>query len=154
MKQVKNLIDNKQSIKSLDRNTILESFIDANLKGRIKINAVHFEVLLMNQTRDGNDMLMLPDWTLRNAPYQVITLEDALSNNLSINIRLQSPKLKRTIIHPSNRRIHKPSNMDLFTMENPQEFMGESLYDKTENKKRKIVKPLYFVKGPDTGIKK
>src|SRR5574344_2830075 len=84
MKQVKNLIDNKQSIKIHNRNSILEAFIDANLAGRIKINAVHFEVLLMNQMRAGDDLLALPAWSLRNAPYQIITLEDALINNMSI----------------------------------------------------------------------
>jgi hypothetical protein len=155
MKQVKNLIDNKQSIKVHNRNSILEAFIDANLAGKIKINAVHFEILLMNQIRDGDDLLGLPDWTIHNAPYQIITLEDALTNNLSITVRLQSPKLKRTLTHPSNRRLHKASNMDLFTMKQPQEFMNkEFIKESTEPEEKKPIKPIYFIKDePDTGLK-
>ena len=155
MKQVKNLIDNKQSIRVHNRNSILEAFIDANLAGRIKINAVHFEVLLMNQMRDKDDLLALPDWTLKDAPYQIITLEDALINNLSISVRLQSPKLKRTLTHPSNRRLWKPSNMDLFAMEHPQEFMSSEFVDNELSEKPvKIRKPVYFTKTKlDQGLK-
>ena len=155
MKQVKNLIDNKQSIKVHNRNSILEAFIDANLAGRIKINAVHFEVLLMNQMRDGDDLLALPDWSLRNAPYQIITLEDALINNMSISVRLQSSKLKRTLIHPSNRKLWKPSNMDLFAMEHPQDFMSSEFVDNSSSEKPvKIKKPVYFIKDTlDQGLK-
>lgn len=145
MKQVKNLLDNKSSIKIHNRNSILEAFIDANLKGKIKINAIHFEVLLMNQMRAGNTLLELPDWTLKDADYSIITLEDALINNLSITVRLQSSKLKRTLIHPSNRLLHKASNMDLFTMEKPQKFMDPRYIDFSHAEpEKKIIKPVSF----------
>ena len=152
MKQVKNLIDNKGTIKNHDRNSILEAFIDANLKGRIKINAVHFEVLLMNQIRDGEDILGYPDWTMSNAPYQIITLENSLVQNPSVSVRLQSPKLKKTIISPQNRRLYKPSNMDLFAMEHPQEFMNKKFESSLSEKERdrKIIKPFHFVKKTET----
>lgn len=155
MKQVKNLIDNKQSIKVHNRNSILEAFINANLKGRIKINAVHFEVLLMNQMRDSEDILALPDWSRRNAPYQIITLEDALTNNMSISVRLQSPKLKRTLTHPSNRKLWKPSNMDLFSMVHPQDYMSSEFENNSSSEKPiKIRKPVYFINDkPDQGLK-
>ena len=146
MKQVKNLVDNKSSIKSHDRNSILEAFIDANLSGGIKINSVHFEVLLMNQIRAADDILSLPDWTKTDEVYQIITLENALTDNLSITVRLQAPKLKRTLIHPSNRRLSKPSNMDLFTMVHPQDFMTEEFKDSRpeHERDRKIITPLIF----------
>lgn len=146
MKQVKNLVDNKSSIKSHDRNSILEAFIDANLSGGIKINSVHFEVLLMNQIRAVDDILSLPDWSKTNEQYQIITLENALTDNLSITVRLQAPKLKRTLIHPSNRKLSKPSNMDLFTMVHPQDFMTEDFKDSTpeHERDRKVVTPIIF----------
>ena len=148
MKQVKNLIDNKSSIKSHDRNSILEAFIDANLAGRIHINAVHFEVLLMNQLRAADDLLGKPDWTHKNERCQFITLEQALTDNPAITVRLQSTKLKRTLIHPSNRVLSAPSNMDLFTVERPQEFINPDFIDKSEesNRDRKIIKPFIFDK--------
>ena len=146
MKQVKNLIDNKSSIKSHDRNSILEAFIDANLSGGIRLNSVHFEVLLMNQMRAYDDILSLPDWSRPNEKYQIVTLENALTDNLSITVRLQSPKLKRSLIHPSNRRLTKASNMDLFYMEHPQDFMSGN-YPESQNeyeRKRKVIKPVIF----------
>lgn len=147
MKTVKNLIDNKSSIKGHDRNSILEAFINANLSGGIKINSVHFEVLLMNQMRAADDILSLPDWEKTNESYQILALENALTNNLSISVRLQAPKLKRSLIHPSNRYLSKPSNMDLFTMEHPQEFMNRKFKDAAPDfeQQRKVVCPIHFI---------
>ena len=149
MKQVKNLIDNKSTIKMHDRNTILETFIDTNLEGRIKINAVHFEILLMNQIRAAYDILGLPDWSYPEEQYQIIALGNALTDNLSITVRLQSPKLKRNLIHPSNRRLYKSSNMDLFSMEHPQEFMSKEFKSSlSENERdREVIKPLKFYRN-------
>lgn len=146
MKQVKNLIDNKSTIKSHNRNSILETFIDTNLSGRIKINAVHFEILLMNQIRALEDVLELPDWSNKDEPYQIIALGNALTDNLSVTVRLQSPKLKRNINHPSNRRLYKPSNMDLFSMEHPQDFMSKDFKSSlNENERdREIINPIKF----------
>lgn len=153
MKQVKNLIDNKASIRVHDRNSLLSAFITANLKGNIKINAVHFETLLMNQMRDAADDLESPDWTLRNAPYQIITLDDSLVNNKSISVRLNASKLKRTLNHPSNNRLYKPSNIDLFMMEKPQLFMNQDFIDNTEEDERKVISPMYFeTKKFDKGV--
>ena len=143
MNQVKNLINNKSSIKSHNRNSLLGTFIEANLSGGIKINAVHFEVLLMNQIRAYDNILNLPDWTKHDEKYQILALDTALTENLSIGVRLQSPKLKRTLTHYSNRFLHKASNMDLFTMENPQEVMSkefEAPKDSFESV-RKVIKP-------------
>ena len=66
MKSIKNIIDNKKSTKSYDRNSILADFIKTNLSGNIKINSVHFEILLMNQMRSGEDYLELPEWNTHN----------------------------------------------------------------------------------------
>ena len=147
MKQVKNLIDNKSSIKGHNKDSLLEAFIDANIAGGIRINAVHFETLLMNQIRHIDDLITKPDWSNKNEPCQLVTLDQALSDNPSINVRLQSSKLKRTLIHPSNRYLSAPSNMDLFTVEKPQEFINSSYIDKDKAEpERKIIKPFMNVK--------
>ena len=146
MKQVKNLIDNKTTIKSHNRNSILETFIDTNLSGHIKINAVHFEILLMNQIRSANDILELPDWSNPDEPYQIIALGNALTDNLSVTVRLQSPKLKRNLNHPSNKRLYKPSNMDLFYAEQPQEFINKEFKSSlAENERDRVpINPIKF----------
>lgn len=147
MKRVKNLIDHKASMKVHDRASILTEFIDANLQGNIRLNAVHFEVMLMNQIRDKNDILASPDWSTKNPEYQLITLDKALSDNKSVTIRLQSNKLKRGLNHPDNSKLYQSSNMDLFSMVHPQDFMSgdyESSSD-GDDRDREIIDPLIFL---------
>lgn len=159
MQQVKNLIDNKGTIKNYDRNTVLEAFIDTNIEGGIKLNAVHFEVLLMNQLRSADDILLLPDWSKENERCQLITLGDALGNNLSISIRLQSNKIDRALINPDIRRISKPSNMDVYFMKKPQEYLSDKeLVDDSYKLKNDVenirVSPIYYLNGDAENNKK
>ena len=147
MKQIKNLIDNKASIKMHDRNTLLRDFIAYNLAGGIKINSVHFEVLISNQIRNADDIMLPPDWEQKDAPYQFIKLEDAITNSPRIGVRLQGSKLKKTLINASDKGIYKPSNLDVFYMERPQDFINPKLVDRSHDvSERKIIKPVYFTK--------
>lgn len=125
MNKIEKLIDNKSVIAQYDRNSILEEFIKTNIQGNIKLNAVHFEVLLMNQIRDGEDELLKPDWSLINPSYQILTLSKSLSNNQSITVRLESSKVARTLSNPQNRFICKPSMCDIYFMEQPQEYLDD-----------------------------
>lgn len=125
MDKIEKLINNKGVIESYNRHEILREFINTNIKGNIKLNAVHFEVLLMNQIRDVDDILDVPDWTIPDAPYRILTLDKSLSENRSITIRLQSSKVQKTLLNPLNRFISKPSVMDLYYMEQPQEYLNE-----------------------------
>ena len=113
------------------------------------MNCVHFEVLLMNQIRALEDILELPDWTNENEPYQILTLSESLNNNRSISVRLQASKIARALTHPHNRRLTKPSNMDLFYMEQPQKFMTDEYVKSTYQPKKEVdklvVKPIYFI---------
>ena len=146
MKKVKNLINQKKSMKIYNKDSILEEFIGSNLAGGIRINAVHFETLLMNQIRDKEDVIEKPDWSMTNAPCQLITLDNALNDNPSVSVRLQSNRLQRTLNHPSNARLYKSSNMDLFSMVHPQEFMNGP-FENDGEEEREIVNPFIFVKG-------
>lgn len=152
MQQIKNIIDNKTSIKRYDRHSILEAFIDTNIEGGIKLNAVHFEVLLMNQLRSMEDMLLLPDWSKEGEECQILTLNEALSNNLSISIRLQNNKIDKAMINPANRRINKSSNMDVYFMEQPQEFISDKeIVDNSYKLKNDVESnkecPIYYLNG-------
>ena len=124
MNTIMHIIDNKAGTKSYNRKSILQAFIDNNLAGGIKLNSVHFEVLLMNQIRAKDDILRLPEWAHRNEDYQILTLREALKNNRSISIRLQANQGVKTLIHPDNRKIREASIMDLYAMEKPQEYMS------------------------------
>lgn len=151
MQLIKNIIDNKTSISKYDRNTVLEAFIDTNIEGGIKLNAVHFEVLLMNQIRSAEDILLLPDWSKENEDCQLITLGDALTHNLSISIRLQNNKIDKSLINPANRKVHKASNMDVYFMEQPQEFINKEIVSDKYKLKNDVednkISPIYYLTG-------
>lgn len=151
MDQINKLIDSKKVIEKFDRNSILEEFINTNISGGIKLNSVHFEILLMNQMRDIEDELMMPDWTIPNQEYQILTLSKSLSENRSITIRLQSDRMKKALNNPRNRFITHPAMSDLFYMEQPQEFLedetGEIIsddYRPESDIEEAIIEPVSF----------
>ena len=152
MNTIMHIIDNKAGTKSYNRKSILQAFIDNNLAGGIKLNSVHFEVLLMNQIRAKDDILRLPEWAHRNEDYQILTLREALKNNRSISIRLQANQGVKTLIHPDNRKISEPSIMDLYAMEKPQDFMSGQIpmsYYTLIDEQTKLRPAIYFFTGEE-----
>jgi hypothetical protein len=149
MDQIERLIDNNTVISSYDRNSILKEFIKQNVLGGIKLNSVHFEILLMNQIRAADDDLELPDWTIPNVPYQIISLTKSLTNNRSITVRLQSNKVDRAMNSPQNRYINKPAFVDLFYMEKPQEYLSDGMvsdeYKPKSDKDDNLVCPIKII---------
>lgn len=148
MDKIKKIIDNKSEIEKYDKNSILRAFIDTNINGNIKLNAVHFEVLLMNQIRAADDELELPDWTVPNQKYQILTLTKSLSDNRSITVRLESNKIPKALQNPQNRYINKPAMSDLFFMEKPQDYLSEEFvsdeYQPENDVESNIKHPITF----------
>ena len=148
MNKIEKLIDNKSVISQYDRNSILREFITTNIQGNIKLNAVHFEVLLMNQIRAADDELEKPDWTKPDEAYQILTLSRSLSNNQSISVRLQSNKVSKTLNNPQNRKICKPAMSDVFYMEQPQQYLNEEYisdeFVPKSDKEKDIIEPIVF----------
>lgn len=142
MDKIKKLIDNKSIINQHDRNSILETFISTNVAGGIKLNSVHFEVLLMNQIRAEDDELESPDWSVPNQRYQILTLSKSLFMNKSITVRLQSSKINKIFQNPKNRFITKPSITDLYCMEQPQEYLNEKILSDENTPKSDIEKNI------------
>ena len=148
MDKIEKLINNKTVISAHDANTILKDFVVTNLHGNITLNSVHFEILLMNQIRALDDDIEMPDWRNPNAQYQILPLNKALSNNRSVTIRLQSDKISKVLTSPQNRYLHKPANIDLFYMEQPQEYLSEQYisdeYQPESDKDINIMEPIAF----------
>lgn len=142
MNKIEKLIDNKTVISQYDRNSILREFITTNIQGNIKLNAVHFEVLLMNQIRAFDDELEKPDWTMPGEPCQILTLDKSLSNNQSITVRLESSKVQKALSNPQNRYICKPSMTDIYFMEQPQEYLDEEFISDEYTPKSDIETPI------------
>ena len=148
MNNIKKLIDSKSVIAEYDRNSILEKFINTNMAGGIKLNSVHFEVLLMNQIRDGEDDLEAPDWSKHSPSYRIMPLSKALSNNRSIAVRLESSNIAKALLDPNNDKLNKPSISDLYYMEQPQEFLSNEIisddYKPRNDKEINIKEPIKF----------
>jgi hypothetical protein len=148
MDKIEKLIDNKSVICTHDRNSILREFIVTNIAGGIKLNSVHFEVLLMNQIRSDVDDIEMPNWAIPNAGYQILALRKSLSNNRSITLRLQSDKISNALMSPQNRYLHKPAMVDLFYMEQPQEYLNNDIvsYENLPESDidKSIIQPISF----------
>ena len=148
MNKIEKLINNKSIISKYDRNSILKEFITTNIAGNITLNSVHFEILLMNQMRHIDDDLESPDWSVPNVPYRILSLDKSLNNNKSIGLRLQSDKIQKTLMNPQNGRIHKPAIVDLYYMEQPQEYLSEEIisddYKPVSDKDSVAVTPISF----------
>ena len=156
MTSIKKLIDNKTEISKYDHNTILEKFINTCIAGNIVMNSVHFEVLLMNQMRSGEDELELPDWTLTNPSYTILRLSQSLSNNRSIAIRLQTNNTQQVLRNPQNERLHKPAMIDLFYMEQPQEYINDDIisdeYKPKSDKEDNAEEPFELIDQPGVSV--
>ena len=103
---------------------LYQDLVDTTIEGGLDIAATHLEVILMNQIRDTEDIFGKPHWWEHNPPYNIITLNEALTNNPSVVISLSYQKIKRLFYNPLTFRKNGPSFMDLFFMERPQRVIN------------------------------
>jgi hypothetical protein len=144
LKRAKQIINKKKDTCSYTKDEIVREFISANMEGKITLNAVHAEVLIANQIRDTEDILEMPKWHLKDAPYQILTLDSALNNSPSITTTLEYQKIGKTLVKPLSSKKRKASVFDLFFMEKPQEFiennpMISDEYVLTENSENDLI---------------
>lgn len=149
MDKIKKLIDVKSVMKDHNKDTLLREFTNTNILGNITLNAVHFEVLLMNQIRNVDDELEKPNWDIPNEDYQILTLGNSLSHNPSITVRLQSTTPSKVFLDPNSRNLYKPSVDDLYFMKQPQEFLENKDIISDDNvpddgSEKNIIQPLSF----------
>lgn len=117
---------NKKAITTkYDRHSILQRLYELVIEGNLHIMGVHLETLLMNQIRSTEDILEKPDWDVPNQSYQMLTLNQALTDNPSITISLLYQNLSRALYYPLSFKKRKPSYMDLFFMKQPQNFLSD-----------------------------
>lgn len=122
--RLKEIIDKNSVTESMDRHQILQAFMDTIIEGDLGINIAHCEIILMNQLRAIDDILEKPQWEYANETARVISLNKALTNNPSITNSLSYQRIAKALYNPLTFRKDKPSFMDLFFMEQPQEYMN------------------------------
>ena len=127
LKHFKTILDKKSSTINTTKDKFLEELIDTCIEGNIRIDSIHLEVIVSNQIRkfieEETDILELPDWSIPNEKYTLISLKQALSANPSITISLQFQYIKRILTSPLTYKKTQPSSVDLLFMEKPQEFI-------------------------------
>lgn len=123
LERSKHIINRRKDTCSYTKDTIIREFITANTEGGINLSAVHLETLLSNQIRDPENILEMPNWRIKNAPYTILTLGSALNNSPSITTTFEYQKIGKTLVSPLSTKKRKPSVFDLYFMENPQSVM-------------------------------
>lgn len=126
---------------------LFQDLIDTTVEGGLDIASTHLEVILMNQIRDPETVFSKPKWWTSNPPYQIITLNEALTNNPSITISLSYQKIKRVLTTPLSFRKNGPSFIDLFFMENPQRIIYDLPEEEEEFRREpgEVVDPMIFI---------
>ena len=116
-----NILNKKQTTQSYATiSDLYQDLMDTTIEGGLNISSSHLEVILMNQVRDVEDIFNKPKWWEHNPPYNIITLNEALTNNPSVTISISYQKIKRMFYNPLTFKKNGPSFMDLFFMERPQ----------------------------------
>lgn len=96
----------------------------------IHMQSVHPEIILANLIRHSEDILLSPDWTIKDVGYQILPLLSALRNNPSITKSLSFQDISRQIVNPITYKKSAPSEMDLFFMKQPQMFLDDTLVER------------------------
>lgn len=122
LERSKHIINRAKDTGSFDKDGIVREFISVNAEGGIHVSAVHLETIISNQMRDPDNIMEMPNWGIKNAPYKILTLNAALDNSPSITVNLEYQKIGKTLVSPMSTKKTKPSVFDLFFMEKPQEF--------------------------------
>lgn len=146
LEHVKSIINKYPKIDGMTKDRIVQEFVAAVLNGGLNVDAIHLEVILSNQIRAGLDddkILDLPHWEYDDAEYALLNLDSALKNNPSITTTLEYQKVSRTLYNPLSFKKTKPSQMDLFFMKKPQEFMTSVETVKSKENKELINGIIY-----------
>lgn len=155
MENIKNLLNKKDITKNMDKDQLVQAYIEALIEGKLDPMSIHGEVLIMNQIRAVDDILAKPDWEYPNAPYQILTLDHALMNNPSVTITLLYQKLSKILTSPKTFEKTAPSIVDPFFMEKPQDFFfTDAKLITTRNpksdKEQNLIKPFVVTNVPES----
>lgn len=117
------LINKKDVTKQFNAHELVSRMQKYIIKGGIKCKSIQLEVLISNQIRNINDRLLMPNWYNKNEPYEILTLNEALTDNPSIVVSLTYRKLSKALNYPLNFTKVSPSIFDLFFMRKPKKVL-------------------------------
>lgn len=123
LEMIKSIINKRDITTSFTRDQILQEFTETIISGGLSAASVHLEIILSNQIRSYKNVLLKPEWDLKDTEYRILTLNEALTNNPSITISMSYQKLSKALYAPLSYKKHGTSFLDLLFMERPQEYM-------------------------------
>lgn len=123
LERSKQIIGREKDTSTFTKDEIVKEFITANTEGNIHLQAIHLETIISNQVRDVDNILECPHWEIKDVPYKILTLGSALTNSPSITVTLEYQKIAKTLVNPISVKKKKPSVLDLFFMEQPQNYV-------------------------------
>ena len=140
------LINKKDVTKTFTIPDLVGRLQTATINGNINVDSIHLEVILANQVRNINDRLEKPDWNRPNESYEILTLNEALTDNPSPVVSLLYQKLAKVLYYPLTYKKIKPSIFDPFFMRKPKKFLNvnHEVYDLNEPKLKPRYSPVVF----------
>lgn len=144
LEKVKSIIDNAKIMESNDRNSLLQSLLEALIECGLDISSVHAEVILSNQMRSVEDILLIPQWQYPNEGCKLLTLKQSLNSHPSVSVSVSYEKISKMLYNPLTFRKRKASIMDLFFMDKPQNYLTKDVeLNKDMIKSKGELKPLF-----------
>jgi hypothetical protein len=126
LEHLQDLLNKNAVIRNMDKDELMQALVETAIEGGLQIAAIHMEVLLSNQIRDPDNILDKPEWWVKDCPYEIVTLNTALTDNPSVVISMDYQKLAKTLYNPLTFKKNAPSFMDLFFMERPQAYINNT----------------------------
>ena len=145
LEHVKSIINKYPKLDGMTKDKILQEFVIAVLNGGLNVDAIHLEVILSNQIREGledDKILQMPHWEFDNAEYSLVNLDTALKNHPSVTTTLEYQKVSKTLYTPLSYKKSSPSQMDLFFMNKPQDFMVS--VETVKSKEKDLIKGIIY----------
>lgn len=142
LKKIKDTINLKSITENYSKDEFLEHLLELMIDiGLGDIHSVHAEVIIMNQIRDAENILLNPDWDSLNPKYKVLTLRKAIECNPRVTVSCQFDNLSKILYTPSTFKKKAPSVMDLFYNVRPQAYIKSK--PEEETRKVELFKPLF-----------
>ena len=125
LEKVKSILNKNSEVRRLGtKDAVTQELVATIIEGGLSIDAIHLEVILSHQCKSAESNLLEPDWTLKNATYRMISLNEALKDNPSVTVSLMYKDINKLLYYPLSFKKNAPSVLDLFYMTKPQNYMS------------------------------
>ena len=121
---VNSLLDKKSETCTHNISSLIQSLMETLIEGGMEVMGVHIATIVSNQIRDIDYIMEKPDWTVPNQSYQILTLDQSLTNYPSVTVKLGYEKIGRMLYNPLTFKCRGTSYMDLFLSTQPQKLIS------------------------------